>query len=133
MSYCRWSSDGMKSDVYVYASVDNNWTIHVAGRKKVGLDTLPPDPYNLLFSKKIAPSEFTEIYKVWSKAYDLLEFKDHTMPHAGESFHVDSPGECADIIIRLRSIGYHVPEGVIEALQEEQIELNEQEKQISLS
>lgn len=29
MSYCRWSSDNFKCDVYVYADVSGGWTTHV--------------------------------------------------------------------------------------------------------
>lgn len=31
MSYCRWSCDDFKSDVYAYASGNSHWTIHLKG------------------------------------------------------------------------------------------------------
>src|SRR3954471_1428440 len=46
MSYCRWSSDKFRSDVYVYACFDNTWTTHVALSKL--MEEYPgPDPYSL--------------------------------------------------------------------------------------
>ena len=122
MSYCRWSSDGWKSDVYVYESVSDNWTIHVAGRKRLGLDTLPPDPYTLdaLNETKDNPGEWTRRCKEYHDMLGILEFVPLGLPCDGESFYLDSPGECATKLGELRTMGYHVPDGVIEELEEEQ-------------
>ena len=39
MSYCRWSSDGFKSDVYVYADVAGGFTCHVTDGKTFNVST----------------------------------------------------------------------------------------------
>lgn len=44
------------------------------------------------------------------------------LQHDGESFSFDTPGECADELVRLRECGYNVPEYAIDALREEQNE-----------
>jgi hypothetical protein len=37
MSYCRWSCDDFRSDVYTYAHIDGTWTTHVAGQTRNGV------------------------------------------------------------------------------------------------
>lgn len=109
MSYCRFSSDGFKSDVYVYESVHECWTIHVAGQKKVGVENLPPFAY----------------YREWHEQYDKLEeWVPLEGPHAGATYHLETPGACADKLMEIRESGLHVPDGVIESLREEQEELD---------
>lgn len=44
------------------------------------------------------------------------------LEHAGESFSDDTPRECADRLLELRKIGYHVPQFAIDALIEEACE-----------
>ena len=115
MSYCRWSSDGFKCDVYCYAHVDGVWVTHVAGRKKVGLDTLPPDG--------LSPPFDWNAKMAFDKAYEALsEWRDITLPHANETFRDASPGECADRLEHLRSLGYHIPQYAIDELREEERE-----------
>ncbi len=43
MSYCRWSSDGYSSDVYVYEG-EHGYVCHVAARKIVNLNEAPATP-----------------------------------------------------------------------------------------
>ncbi len=122
MSYCRWSSDGYKCDVYVYEDVHGGWTTHVAGRKKAGLDTLPPDPLTLIGN--MHSEEWLEAYRSFHEAYERLPFVDHAMAGAGETFNDDTPGECADRLERLREVGFYVPDYAIAALREEQSEMD---------
>ena len=39
MSYCRWSCDGFKSDVYVYESGEV-WVVHIKGGETLSLSSL---------------------------------------------------------------------------------------------
>jgi hypothetical protein len=41
MSYCRWSSDGMKCDVYVYEDVSGGFTYMFTLRKIINLHEAP--------------------------------------------------------------------------------------------
>lgn len=41
MSYCRWSSEGNKSDVYCYENVSRKWITHVAGNKLINGEHYP--------------------------------------------------------------------------------------------
>jgi hypothetical protein len=119
MSYCRWSSDDFKSDVYTYAHVDGSWTTHVAGRRRVGLDTLPENPYS---REALNRADWKDLYKAYHAKLQSLEFVDIDLPHVGETFKDASPQECADTLRMLKGLGYHVPDGVIEALDDEEPE-----------
>jgi hypothetical protein len=50
---------------------------------------------------------------------DTAERKEIGLPHDGETFKDDSPQECAATLRRLKSLGYCVPDGVIEELEAE--------------
>jgi hypothetical protein len=122
VSYCRWSSDDWKSDVYVYEDVDGYWSIHIAGRRVVFAEPLPP-PVTL-------PHPFTEEqFHAWWERSELVaairdrsEMVDIGLPHVGETFEEPTPGAAADRLAYLRGLGYHVPDGVIKTLREEQTE-----------
>lgn len=120
MSYCRWSSDSFRSDVYVYESVYNCFTCHVAD--------------NRCHNDVIARPEFDENFdgEGWAKRY--MKFTDDMhdwlhdentrrepigLDYDGETIHTDTAGGMADVLERLSGAGYHVPDGVIEALREE--------------
>lgn len=120
MSYCRWSSDNWKSDVYTYAHVDGSWTTHVAGRRRVGLDTLPPEPLRSI--GKYSSFAFLVAYRIYHDAMEGLPFVEIDLPHVGETFKDASPQECADTLRMLKGMGYHVPDGVIEELDDEEPE-----------
>lgn len=126
MSYCRWSSDGFRSDVYVYEDVGGGWTTHIANRRKLGLDTLPPDPLDEL-QQGIVSEGWHERYKAYNNALQALESVRIGLPHDGGSFNDPSPGECADRLENLRALGYYVPQYAIDGLREEQQELNKKE------
>jgi len=120
MSYCRWSSDDFKCDVYVYEDVSGGWTTHIAGRRRIGLETLPPNPYT---REALEDPKWNDMYKAYHLAVGSLPMEDITLPHAGETFHDPSPGECADHLEMLRSLGYYVPQYAIDALREEQTQI----------
>lgn len=113
MSYCRWSSDDFKSDVYVYES-NAGFMIHVAPNS-CELKDAPP-------TVELTPetvSEYLARYKVIS---DLLKTAKRTpLPKqwAGETFCLDTAEECAELLQQMKSDGLHVPDGVIEVLMEE--------------
>lgn len=113
MSYCRFSSDNWKSDVYVYASAEDCYSIHVAGNRTVGETPEVPD---------IRTADFDE----WKAAHDaqmawLNKVERHKidLPYAGESFCEESPEAAVARLKELQEIGYHVPQYAIERLEEE--------------
>jgi hypothetical protein len=117
MSYCRWSSDNFKCDLYVYEDANGGWTSHVAARRRVGLDTLPPSPYDMIGN---APAEETAAaYKAYHDALKRLPFEKLTLPHAGETFNDPDPASCAERLKYLKGLGYNVPDYAIEDLTDE--------------
>lgn len=103
MSYCRWSSENWKSDVYVYEHCDGSWTTHIAGNRVVGEVPEEPDILN---------SPLDE----WVEAHKHVPI---TLPEAGTTIKDDSPSDCAETLRRLRAIGYHVPQYAIDELEAE--------------
>ncbi len=121
MSYCRWSSDGFRSDVYVYEDVMGGWTTHVAGRKRLGLDTLPQDPYDKNFLKENLGKgdRWMNAYHAYHEALSKLDIVPIGLPHDGQSFNDPTPVECARRLMSLKEMGYYVPQYAIDELLEE--------------
>jgi hypothetical protein len=113
MSYCRWSSDNFKSDVYCYES-EQGYVIHVADTRIV--DPLPRNPYDVNdFIKN--PIWVTLLRnKVWRQAFDKSERVEINLPHAGTTIYANSPAACAIKLMELQLFGYHVPQYAIDAL-----------------
>jgi hypothetical protein len=118
MSYCRWSSDDSQCDVYVYEDCAGGFTTHVAGRRRVFKEPLPP----VVPMDEELKDEYFERYGKVNKMVDEAELVDIDLPYAGESFNDDTAGECADRLEELRGIGYIVPQYAIDALREEALE-----------
>jgi hypothetical protein len=126
MSYCRWSSDDFQCDVYVYEDVAGCWTTHIASRRRhIPDDVLASFPV-------VDENDFMSWHVRHRAVMDWLsETKDHAqlitldhMPSSGETFHDDTPGECADRLEALRAEGFNVPQYAIDSLREEQIEFD---------
>lgn len=105
MSYCRFSSDNFKSDVYVYADIAGGWTTHVA---------------------------HSRLTKPWNGSCDdaLLElrFKPIGLPMDGQMFNDPTPSACADRLRELRQMGYHVPQFAIDHLMQDASEFREDQQ-----
>jgi hypothetical protein len=154
MSYCRWSSNHGECDVYVYAHVEGSWTTHVAGRKLkhkvpdelkaaypkdirdpkwaeqyMAAETAVRQWYDSLPCEEIAcqtlQEDGTSKPDVWRTPKDS-EYRDLSEigPEAGETFKSSCPGECANLLEQLRAKGFEVPQYAIDALREEQAEMD---------
>lgn len=147
MSYCRWSSDHFECDVYVYES-SQGWVTHIAGRRRKAklpdhIKAMFPDNWQAegavdkYMAAKEAEKEWIRtlphevvmgndtsgnpvpMYFLADSEYDFLP-----APMAGETVTSDSPGECAAFIESLRPLGFNVPQYAIDALREEQAEMD---------
>lgn len=116
MSYCRFSSDNWKSDVYVYANVNGGWTTHVAANRTVGD---PPEEADLT-QVNIDDGSWLASHKAAMAFLDAAERLPIGLPHDGASFCDATPGECADRLKALRAEGYHVPQYAIDDLEDDQ-------------
>lgn len=115
MSYCRWSTNSFRCDVYVYAAQDN-WVIHVAGNKLVFPEDLPDEP------SLEDIDGWLEHFRLVQQLIDKVQRVPLNLGHDGETFELGSPGECADTLAMLADCGYRVPVGVIAELRQEQSE-----------
>lgn len=115
MSYCRWSSDNWKCDVYCYEDVSGGWTTHVAASKRKGV---PEANF---------PEEDTEEGKAkWAAEMKAkMDFlKDAPLipiglPHYGESFNDGSLEAFKARLTMLKGVGYNVPPYVFETIDDE--------------
>lgn len=120
MSYCRFSSDDFRCDVYVYEDAYGGWVTHVAGRRHViDEDALPP-PVEWIPGDEDSVHRWFERYRQVSKLIDGAELVDIGLPHDGASFNDPTPGACADRLEQLRELGYRVPDRAIKRLREEE-------------
>lgn len=149
MSYCRFSSDNWRSDVYVYEDVGGGWTTHVAGRRRA-IGPIPDLPIMSLpgfggewdreSRKMVYPTRWraAAAWVVWGFAawwtnwvhmgsLRLIPLRKITLPHAGETFNHATPGECADHLDYLGSLGYWVPQYAMRGLYAEQDDMNEEQ------
>lgn len=126
MSYCRWSSDDFRCDVYVYHDVGGWWQIFVAEKRVDYREPLPdtvPVPVGY-------PPEHENWVKFWERCDKVSKMREKAgMVNIGgeydaESIRCASPGECAGWLVRIMEAGYCVPEYAIKALQEEQREID---------
>lgn len=139
MSYCRFSSDNWKSDIYCYEG-GSHFVTHVASSKRA-LPAIPDIPFrwvpkfgatwNIGERKAKYPSELhrraswfcMRIWSLWHCLHMLsvriVPLKPIGLPHDGESFSDETASECADRLESLRAIGYHVPQHAIDRLWEE--------------
>jgi hypothetical protein len=119
MSYCRWSCDNFKSDVYCYHCVDGTWTTHVAGLRIENPDALPPDRFADFIANRMTPTEFAQFERARLDAVMEAERQPINLPHASETFLDSGPAEMKRTLLHLRGLGYHVPDHAIAALDEE--------------
>lgn len=119
MSYCRWSSDNWRCDLYCYADVSGGYTTHVAGNRIVG--NIPE-----------VPSILNTPPEAWLKAHrrqmDFLQTAKHEkigLPYDGQSFSDCDLKLFLERLLHLRQVGYNFPDEVIEEVGRE---MREQEK-----
>lgn len=112
MSYCRWSSDNWKCDLYCYES-SQRFITHVAGNRIVGDVPLLPD---------ILTADQGEWSRAHEKQMDFLNSAEHIkigLPYDGETFIDKTLEDFKKRIIQLKEAGYCVPDYVIESIEEE--------------
>jgi len=114
MSFCRWSSDNFKCDVYCYEDVAGGFTTHVAGNRVVGdIPDCPalPDAENI--------EGWMELYKAREIALDRAAHEPIGLPHDGETFNDETLEDMRARLVSLKKIGYYVPDWVFADIDEE--------------
>lgn len=105
MSYCRWSSDAFRCDLYAWEDFSGKWIIAVAsGRYVIPDDTKEPD-----FRSPTFAAEYEALMRVIRNA----ETVRIGLPHDGERIECDSEAEMYAEMLRLAELGYQVPDRVL--------------------
>ena len=121
MSYCRWSTNDFGCDLYVYASGDNEYTIHVAGNRAVGnVPKITSDYMDAGDPKDMVRCE--EWRSQHQAQLDWLmdcEREKITLPYAGESFYLPQEQAVAKLL-ELKELGYKFPDYVIKDIENEE-------------
>ena len=114
MSYCRWSNDDFHCDVYVYEE-ETVFMIHVASSRYQFKEPIsaPVSP------TKDGMNAWMARHRELSRMVGEADIVTIGLPHDGESFSFDTADECADELVRLKALGYNVPQYVIDQLREE--------------
>lgn len=117
MSYCRWSSDNFKSDVYAYADVSGGYTTHIAGNRVIG-DCPPGADYTTIGEDGWA-ARAAEAEQVRSKFLANCDREPIGHAYAGMSFNDSDLESFLARMEHLRSEGFHVPDYVFDTIREE--------------
>ncbi len=113
MSYCRWSSDDWKCDLYCYHSVCDNYITHVAGRKHVGV---PENPH------KFPDQEWWLFHQTQMEFLETAEMEEVGLPYDGMHFSDADLISFLERVNCLKEAGYHVPFYVLEDIELELME-----------
>lgn len=118
MSYCRWSSDNWRCDIYCYASVGDFYAIHVAGNRVA--EPIPEEPsWDMIPTD---PKEFARLHNVVMDYLSTAERHPIGLPHDGETFEEPTAQHAAERLRMLRAVGYRVPDYAIQSLDEDAAE-----------
>lgn len=109
MSYCRFSSDNWKSDVYVYDGSDGI-IVHVASQRYEGYIPKLPD------ITKVSSKEFHEAYLKHHKALEKCRKVPIRHPLAGTTIICKTVKEAIDELTFLQYEKFFVPKFVIDEL-----------------
>jgi len=113
MSYCRFSSDNYRSDLYCYKDCGGGWTTHVAKVRFVGEIPELPD-FNTSSAK-----EYAEAMAAQTRAIDGCERVPIGLPHDGEIYNDETLEAFRDRVKSLLALGYRGVPGLVEWIEEE--------------
>lgn len=112
MSFCRWSSDNYKCDLYCYEDVAGGITTHVAGLRYVGdIPELPP-------IDKVPPSEYVKAFNKQIKALEKCPTVKIGLPYDAEFFNDPDYEAFLKRLLHLREVGYKFPDRVLDEIRE---------------
>ena len=114
MSYCRFSSDNWRSDVYVYEDVNGGFTTHVAATRRTW-PIIPDAPLSIA-----SGSLGRWAWQAWHRLHMWMVDKSPRQiiggGYDGITFRNATASGCAYGLEMLRAAGYHVPQYAIDAL-----------------
>ena len=115
MSYCRWSSDNWKCDVYCYEDCSGGWTTHVASQKHVDV----PEANFPEENTKEAKDKWAKEMKEQMKHLETCTMRPIGLAYDGETFNDPTLEEFKERLTMLKEAGYNVPAYVFETIDDE--------------
>lgn len=115
VSYCRFSDDNFKCDVYCYAGV-GGYVTHVATARRVGDAPIPELPDQWWQAPVPELQAALNAQRAWLESARLEHI---ALPSAGKSYCDGDAAEAAGRLEALRTEGFRVPQHAIDALREE--------------
>ena len=113
MSYCRWSDEDFRSDVYCYRS-DEGWETWVATHRHV-----PPEPMPQPLTRDATAEEWFARHSAVMSLIDRAELVPICGPYDGEHFNDCSASDTLETLLMLRRAGYSVPDHALQELRDE--------------
>lgn len=110
MSYCRWSSDNGKCDVYAYQGDDGKYHIHVASSRVVG--DVPKQDWS-------TPETLYDSCKAQAKFMETCVREPIGLKWDGMSFTEVTLTDLCNSLVTLKSAGYNVPQWAIDDVLDE--------------
>lgn len=110
MTYCRFSCDNWKSDVYCYQSTDGSYTTFVADIRYVGKVPELPD---------VDDPGFIPAYNRQMKFIEAAEREKIDLDGAGQTYYDADAEGMLRRLVALRKAGFHIPQHAIDALEGE--------------
>jgi hypothetical protein len=114
MSYCRWSSDDFKCDLYCYEDVSGGFITHVASNRVVG--EVPRLEWEDLETNI---DQFMASSKAQSAFLETAERRPIGLPCDGQRFNDPDLDSFLARLEALRAMGYHLPDYVLEDVRDE--------------
>jgi hypothetical protein len=112
MSYCRFSSDDFRCDLYVYEAGEG-FVVHVANTRVLG--DVPPSPD----ITAVPAQEFADAVNAQIKFLGMAKRQPIGLPCDGEIYVEETLGDLYDRLIILRDMGYRFPDDVLECINDE--------------
>lgn len=115
MSYCRFSTDDYRCDLYIY-DCGGGITTHVAGSRYVGDTPIPEIPEGW---HKLPPAEMKALWDAQADWLKTARLEPINLPNAGESFYNLDADQTVERVKELRRLGYNFPDFVLASLEDE--------------
>ena len=124
MSYCRWSCDDFRCDLYVYESIDGGYRSHAASMRYAGECPRLPKLSDIHGQQDVEPRrlaieawvEASRRQRWWLEQAVLVPIG---LPHDGESFHDGTLTGLLVRLVELARIGYRIPSYVFQRIRDE--------------
>lgn len=117
MSFCYFSSNAHRCDLYCYADSHGGYTTHVANGRAIG--DIPDDRAKDYVAGTISAEEFCTLRAAQRTALRAAKFVPIGVPCDGKTFHDATVEAFLLRLVALRAAGYEFPDRVFDAIANE--------------